>query len=118
MSRFEIQCSREPFTDAEIGILERYGHQFTELACGRRPPRTKAQRRFVKCANKKRSPETIYEKTWAKYVSRMKSERRHRPQPQPEKDELRRVYDDREDWKRMRGAVWGEMMQRARGHDA
>ena len=118
MPRFEIQCSRESFTDDEIGILERYGRQFTALACGRRPPKTEAQRRFVECANKKRSPETICEKTWAKYVSRTKWERRQRPQSQPEKDDLRRVYDDREDWKRMRGTVWGEMMQRVRGHDA
>ncbi len=118
MPRFEIQCSREAFTHGELAILERYGRQFTALATGRRRPATEAQRRFVECANKKHLPETIYEKAWAKYVSRMKWERRHGERPQPAEDELRRVYDDRDDWRRMRGAVWGEMMQRSRGHDS
>ena len=118
MSGFEIQCSHESFTDEELGILKRYGRQFTELACGKHRPTTEAPQRFVECANKKRNPETIYEHTWAKYVSRMKWERRHRPKPQPETEELRRFHDDREDWKRMRGAVWGDMMNRARGHQA
>ena len=118
MPRFEIRCSHQPFTDNELEILETYGRQFTDLVCGRREPTTGAQRRFVECANKKRHPETIYEKTWAKYVARMKRERRRGSPPSTETDEPRRVYDDREDWKRMRGAVWGEMMQRARGQDA
>ena len=29
----------------------------------------------------------------------------------------RAVHDDREDWKRMRGATWGEMARRSRGLD-
>lgn len=29
----------------------------------------------------------------------------------------RQVHDEREDWKRMRGATWGEMVRRSRGLD-
>ncbi|MDE0241885.1 MAG: hypothetical protein OXQ84_17130, partial [bacterium] len=29
----------------------------------------------------------------------------------------REVRDDREDWKRMRGATWGDAMRRAKGLD-
>ena len=29
----------------------------------------------------------------------------------------RKAHDDREDWKRMRSAAWGDAMRRARGLD-
>ena len=117
MAKFEIKCSREAFSIEEIRILEMHGRELTRLACGKRKPTTEAQRQFVEAANKKRIPESIYEKTWAKYVSCMKWEKRHGSRVQLAKDEPRRVYDDREDWRRMRGTVWGDMMRRARGFD-
>ena len=52
---------------------------------------------------------------WAKYVWRVNWERD--PANRSAMGALRRAPDDREDWKRMRGAVWGGMMRRARGLD-
>ena len=70
MNAFKIRCSREIFTEKEIGILERYGGELERLANGKRLPTTEARRRFVAAARHQRPPESIYEKTWAKYVLR------------------------------------------------
>ncbi len=85
------------------------------MAAGRQPPVSAAGRRFVEVADGRREPETVYEKTWLKYLRRLEWEQdpanRAAMRPLPE------VRDDREDWKRMRGANWGEMVRRARGLD-
>lgn len=115
MSSFSIRCSRDTFTDQEIELLERYGRELERLANGNRLPTTAAQRRFVEAANDRRQPETIYEKTWVKYLQRLDWE--SDPANRAAMGPRRRATDDREDRKRMRGATWGEMQRRARGLD-
>lgn len=112
---FIIRCSREIFSKEEIGILERYGREFERLANGKRLPETEEQQRFVEVAQGRSQPETIYERTWAKYAWRVAWE--SDPANRSAMGERRRMRDDREDWKRMRGAVWGETRRRARGLD-
>ena len=115
MTRFTIRCSRAIFSAEEIKILERYGHQFEQLTNGERQPETEAQEQFVEAARGRREAETIYERTWAKYMFRVKWERE--PKNRAAMGDRRRMPNDREDWKRMSGAVWGGMVQRARGRD-
>ena len=115
MSSFSIRCSREIFTQQEIELLERYGQGLERLANGNRLPTTAAQRRFVAAANGQCEPQTIYEETWVKYARRLDWE--SDPANRAAMGPRRRVTDDREDWKRMRGATWGEMQRRARGLD-
>ena len=99
--KFEIKCSREIFSEEEIDILETYGIQFKQLTSGKRAPATDAQRRFVKVAQGQYHPETIYEKIWAKYINRVIWERD--PANKGSMGERRKMPDDRDDWKNMRG---------------
>ena len=110
---FQIRCSREIFTEEEIGILERYGGELERLANGKRLPTTEAQRRFVATARDQCPPESIYEKTWAKYVWRVKWESSNRSVM----GDRRTMQNDREEWKRMRSAVWSDVRRRAQGRD-
>ena len=113
-SPFVIRCSREIFSGSEIEILEEHGARLERLADGRRPPSNEAGRRFVEVANGRCPPETAFEKVWMKYQQRLEWER------DPENRDAmgpRRKVHDREDWKRMRGATWGEMVRRSRGLD-
>ena len=115
MPSFSIQCYSEILTQQEIELLESYGRQLERLANGERRPTTAAQRRFVEATNGRCQPETIYEKTWVKHVRRLDWE--GDPANRAAMGPRRRVADDREDWKRMRGATWGEVQRRARGLD-
>ena len=74
-SLFVIRCSREIFSETEIELLENHGARLERLADGRRPPGNAAGRRFVDVANGRRRPETVYEKTWMKYLRRLEWER-------------------------------------------
>ena len=114
---FVIRCSREIFSDEEIEILEQYGRQFELLANGERLPKTEAQQRFVEVARGQRDPdpESVYEGTWAKYLRRVAWE--SHPENRSAMGKRRSVPNDREDWKRMRGAVWAEVRRRAQGWD-
>jgi len=112
---FVIRCSREIFSEEEVRILERYGGQFQRLVGGDRTPETEAQRRFIEVARGIRPPETIYERTWRKYVLRMQWE--SHPANKVAMGELRRMPNDREDWKKMRGALWCDMRRRSKGLD-
>lgn len=112
---FEINCSREIFSEEEIDILERYGIQFERLINGDRTPDTDAQRRFIEVARGHYQPETIYEKTWVKYNARLAWEAD--PMNKTAMGKRRKMYDDREDWKKMKAAVWSDMQKRSRGLD-
>ncbi len=112
---FVLRCSQEVFSKEEIATLEAYGAQFERLCDGRRKPATPAQRRFVEVANGRCEPKTVYEKVWLKYLKRLEWE--SNPENRAAMGPRRRVPDDRADWKRMRGASWGEMMRRSRGLD-
>lgn len=112
-NRFVPRCSTETFTREEIDILERYGKQFAKLMHGQRSPQTEAQERFVRVAQGKCKPSTIYEKTWRKYLERLAWEAD--PEHRAFMGERRRMPGDREDHKKMRGAVWSEVRRRSRG---
>lgn len=112
---FVIRCSYEVFSELEIEILEEHGARLERLADGRQPPRNAAGRRFVKVVNGHVQPETAFEKVWIKYQRRLEWERD--PANRAAMGSPREVHDDREDWKRMRGSVWGEMVRRSRGLD-
>lgn len=113
-SHFELKCSTEVFSQEEIDILERFGEQFLQLMHGKRPPQTDAQRRFIAVAHGECRPDTVYEKVWRKYLDRMIWERENKAIM----GERPRMPNDREEWKRMRGAVWSEVRRRSRGLDA
>ena len=110
---FGFRCSRDIFTDDEIDILERYGGEFERLTDGRRLPTTAAQRRFIKVATGQHEPETVFERTWAKYLWRVEWESAN----ESVMGERRAMPDDRDDWRRMSGAIWREIRRRARGLD-
>ena len=110
-----IRCSREIFSESEIEILEEHGARLERLADGHQPPSNGAGRRFVEVASGRRRPETVYEKTWMKYRRRFEWEQN--PANRVAMGPPREVHNDREDWKRMRGATWGEMVRRSRGFD-
>ena len=114
-NRFVPRCSTETFTQEEIDILERYGEQFAKLMHGQRPPNNEAQERFVRVAQGKRNPSTIYERTWRKYLDRLSWEAD--PAHRAIMGERRRMPNDREDHKKMRGADWLEVRRRSKGLD-
>lgn len=113
--KYEIKCSREIFSEEEIDILESYGIQFKLLTSGKRAPVTDAQRRFIKVAQGQYHPETIYEKTWSKYINRVIWERD--PANKAIMEKRHKMPDDRDDWKKMRGRVWSDMQKRSQGFD-
>ena len=110
---FIFKCSKEIFSKEEVSILERYGNQFQQLMDGDRAPMTDAQERFIEVAHGKCEPETIYEKVWWKYIWRLNWEKD--PANKAAMGERRRFPDDREDWNRMRGAVWSDIQSRSKG---
>jgi len=114
-SPFVIRCSRKIFSETEIEILEDHGARLERLADGRQRPGNAAGRRFVEVTNGCLPAETVYEKAWMKYRSRLEWERD--PANRAAMGAPREVRDDRGDWKRMQGATWGEMMRRSRGLD-
>ena len=114
-SSFVIRCPHEIFSESEIDILEEHGARLERLADGRQPPRNAAGQRFVEVAQARRQPETVYEIVWVQYQQRLEWERD--PANRDAMGPPRKGHDDREDWKRMRGATRGEMVQRSRGLD-
>ena len=113
--RFRLRCSREIFSADEIETLERYGRAFEQLTSGERSPETEKQERFVAVSQGHCEPETDFEATWVKYLKRLAWEQD--PDNRSAMGERRSMPNDREDWKRMRGAVWSEVRRRARGRN-
>lgn len=112
---FEIKCSREIFSEEEIAILEKYGNVFQKLMDGERAPQTDAQHRFIEVVHGLYEPKTTYEKVWGKYLWRLNWEKD--PTNKAVMGERRRIPNDREDWKRMQGAVWADTCRRSKGLD-
>ena len=106
---FRFRCSREVFAEEELEILKRFGSAFEQLSKGERVPTTDAQQRFLEVAQGQRQPKTIYERTWAKYQWRVEWESKNATVM----GTRRAIPNDREDWKRMSGALWGEAIRRA-----
>ncbi len=113
LASFIFKCSKEIFSTEEVSILERYGNQFQQLMDGDRLPMTDAQQRFIEVAHGECGPETIYEKVWWKYLWRLNWEKD--PANKVAMGERRRFPNDREDWKRLRGAVWFDIQRRSKG---
>lgn len=113
--KFEIKCSREIFSEEEIEILEKYGIQFERLTSGERVPVTDAQFRFINVTQGQCEPETIYEKAWDKYTKRLNWEKD--PTNKAAMGQLRKMPDDRDDWKKMRNRDWADVQKRSRGYD-
>ena len=112
---FTLRCSTTPFSEDELDILRRFGRQFERLSSGDREPTTAAQAQFVDAARRARAPETVYERAWTKYLQRVEWE--SDPANRAAMGPRRRMPDDRDDWKRMRGAVWSDVRRRAQGLD-
>ena len=112
---FTILCSKTPFSMDELDILRRYGREFERLSNGERAPATAAQVQFVEAARGENPPETVYERVWTKYLKRLEWE--SDPANRAVMGPRRRIPDDREDWNRMRGAVWSDVRRRAKGLD-
>lgn len=72
--RFELKCSREIFSERELGILRKWGHWFESLADGSLEPTTEAQKRFIKVARGQAEPISEYEIAWWKYIKRVELE--------------------------------------------
>lgn len=70
-SSFILRCSKTPFSDEELDILERYGKEFERLSNGDRTPTTAAQVQLVEAACGERPPETVYELAWTKYLQKL-----------------------------------------------
>ena len=102
-----------PFSEEELDILRQYGAAFERLSNGERARGTVAPEQFVDAVRGKRPPETVYERAWTKYLRRLEWEKD--PANRAAMGARRRMPDDREDWKRMRGAVWSDVRQRAQG---
>ena len=113
---FTLRCSNAPCSEEELDILRQYGTAFERLSNGERSPATVAQEQFVAAARGKRPPETVYERAWTKYLRRLAWE--NDPANRAAMGARRRMPDDREDWKRMRGAVWKDVRRRAQGLEA
>ena len=96
--QFTIQCSRAPFSEDELDILQRYGRVFERLTSGERAPATAAQEEFLDVARGKRPPESVYEHVWTKNLMRLDWE--SDPANRAAMGPRRRVPNDREDWKR------------------
>lgn len=112
---FVFECSREIFSKEDICLLKRYGGQFQRLMDGSRAPTTDAQQRFVEVSHGKCEPETKYEEVWWKYIQRLNWEKD--PANKAAMGKRRHFSDDREDWKRMRGAVWSDTQRRSKELD-
>ena len=112
---FTLRCSKAPFSEDELDILRQYGAAFERLSNRERAPATVTQEQFVDAARGKRPPETVYERVWTKYLRRLEWEQD--PDNRAAMGARRRMPDDRQDWKRMRGAIGSDVRRRAQGLD-
>lgn len=108
-----LKCSAWISTTRELDILQRDCIHFVRLMHGKRAPLTGAQWRFIEVAHGRKRAVTEYGRAWWKYLERLKLERADGTLREPRTA----FYNDRDDWKRMSGSAWGDIMRRARGHD-
>lgn len=71
---FTIDCSFQIFSKEEIEVLQKFGHWFHGLVSGELKPLTVEQKQFIQVIKEKRSPNTLYEKAWMKYLGRKRLE--------------------------------------------
>ena len=83
---FTTRCSEAPFSEDELEILQPYGWELERVSSGERALTTTAQAQFVDAARGRLLPETVYERVWTKYLTRLEwesdpanRERRGRP---------------------------------------
>lgn len=64
------------YTIRESQVLENHGLAFLELENGTRKAKTEEEKQFVAFCKGERPAETLFEKTWDKYRSRINQKRR------------------------------------------
>lgn len=64
------------FTIKEAQLLERHGYALNELDLGKRQPATEEEIQFVAMCRGERPASTETEKTWAKYIERIRRPKR------------------------------------------
>ncbi|MHC1777560.1 MAG: DUF413 domain-containing protein [Lentimicrobium sp.] len=68
--KFTVDCNHIIFSTEDIEILEKYGHWFMALTKGELDPISDLQKEFILVAKGERSPFTIEEFAWFKYLGR------------------------------------------------
>ncbi|WP_420598559.1 DUF413 domain-containing protein [Neptuniibacter sp.] len=78
--RFEDKChfpygflKSGDFTIEQARILELKGHAYAELASGERMPKGETEREFVAFCQGKKEAQTIHERVWQRYQSKVLS---------------------------------------------
>lgn len=78
--RFEDKChfpygflKSGDFTIEQARILELKGHAYAELASGKRMPKGETEREFVAFCQGKKEAQTIHERVWQRYQSKVLS---------------------------------------------
>lgn len=86
------------FTIKEAQLLEQHGYAFNELDLAKREPATEEERQFVEVCRGTRPPQTLAERVWNKYITRIKRPKRFHPlsggKPQVESVEDYTEVDD------------------------
>ncbi|MAY43543.1 MULTISPECIES: DUF413 domain-containing protein [unclassified Neptuniibacter] len=59
------------FTIEQAGLLDLKGNAYQELATGLRKPRGEAEREFVAFCSGKKQAETVHERLWQRYQSKV-----------------------------------------------
>ncbi len=72
--RFTVDCNTAIFSLEEIAILEEWGHWFQALTSGELEPFTVLQEAFVAVARQARTPFSLHEIAWNKYLNRKRLE--------------------------------------------
>jgi uncharacterized protein YifE (UPF0438 family) len=72
---FNIKCSNAIFSNLEIILLRKYGYWFSALINGDLEPITTIQKEFILAFKEGKTPVTFQEKTWFKYIGRLKLEK-------------------------------------------
>lgn len=71
---FAVKCSHAIFSSEELDLLQQHGHWMQALANGSLPPLNAAHEAFIEVAQGKRSPVSVHERAWFKYLGRTKLE--------------------------------------------
>tara|TARA_R110001606_G_scaffold152205_1_gene292897 strand:- start:525 stop:890 length:366 start_codon:yes stop_codon:yes gene_type:complete len=72
---FKPICSLAIFSNKEIELLRKFGNWFIGLNNGELEPFNETQKKFIQVFENSLKPETFEEKTWFKYVGRLKLEK-------------------------------------------
>lgn len=71
---FDVRCSHAIFSTEELAVLQQHGHWMQALGGGLLQPLNVAHEAFVEVAQGRRTPVSLHEKAWFKYLGRTKLE--------------------------------------------